>query len=93
MSLLLCSCRLITVHLTVACARNKHLELDIVPFSLSEFLAEESQEKFWDFVEANQNIEGEHDGILKRLSHNAASLSLSAFVLPAAEFMMPTRAI
>ncbi|XP_075964586.1 UDP-glucose:glycoprotein glucosyltransferase 1 isoform X1 [Anarhichas minor] len=27
----------------------------------SEFLAEESQEKFWDFVEANQNIEGEHD--------------------------------
>uniref|UniRef100_A0A8D0CUX9 UDP-glucose glycoprotein glucosyltransferase 1 n=1 Tax=Sander lucioperca TaxID=283035 RepID=A0A8D0CUX9_SANLU len=29
--------------------------------SSSEFLAEESQEKFWDFVEANQNIEGEHD--------------------------------
>uniref|UniRef100_A0A4W6ECH1 UDP-glucose ceramide glucosyltransferase-like 1 n=1 Tax=Lates calcarifer TaxID=8187 RepID=A0A4W6ECH1_LATCA len=27
----------------------------------SEFLAEESQEKFWDFVEANQNIKGEHD--------------------------------
>ncbi|KAK2891958.1 UDP-glucose:glycoprotein glucosyltransferase 1 isoform X2 [Channa argus] len=27
----------------------------------SEFLAEESQEKFWDFVEANQNIEGQHD--------------------------------
>uniref|UniRef100_A0A3Q3WAW8 Uncharacterized protein n=1 Tax=Mola mola TaxID=94237 RepID=A0A3Q3WAW8_MOLML len=27
----------------------------------SEFMAEESQEKFWDFVEANQNIEGEHD--------------------------------
>ncbi|XP_046872215.1 UDP-glucose:glycoprotein glucosyltransferase 1 [Hypomesus transpacificus] len=27
----------------------------------SEFLAEESQEKFWDFVEANQDIEGEHD--------------------------------
>ncbi|XP_058471290.1 UDP-glucose:glycoprotein glucosyltransferase 1 isoform X1 [Solea solea] len=27
----------------------------------SEFLAEESQEKFWDFVEANQNIAGEHD--------------------------------
>ncbi|XP_037343101.2 UDP-glucose:glycoprotein glucosyltransferase 1 isoform X1 [Pungitius pungitius] len=27
----------------------------------SEFLAEESQEKFWDFVEANQNIQGEHD--------------------------------
>ncbi|MEQ2283775.1 UDP-glucose:glycoprotein glucosyltransferase 1, partial [Ameca splendens] len=28
----------------------------------SEFLAEESQDRFWDFVEANQNIEGEHDG-------------------------------
>ncbi len=28
----------------------------------SEFLAEESQEKFWDFVEANQNIESDHDG-------------------------------
>ncbi|XP_055013618.1 UDP-glucose:glycoprotein glucosyltransferase 1 [Boleophthalmus pectinirostris] len=27
----------------------------------SEFLAEESQEKFWDFVEANENIEGVHD--------------------------------
>ncbi|XP_056151310.1 UDP-glucose:glycoprotein glucosyltransferase 1 [Lampris incognitus] len=27
----------------------------------SEFLAEESHEKFWDFVEANQNIEREHD--------------------------------
>uniref|UniRef100_A0A8D3E4T7 UDP-glucose ceramide glucosyltransferase-like 1 n=1 Tax=Scophthalmus maximus TaxID=52904 RepID=A0A8D3E4T7_SCOMX len=24
-------------------------------------MAEESQDKFWDFVEANQNIEGEHD--------------------------------
>ena len=34
-------------------------------FLLSEFLAEESQEKFWDFVEANQNIEGEHDGKVK----------------------------
>ncbi|XP_053354991.1 UDP-glucose:glycoprotein glucosyltransferase 1 isoform X1 [Clarias gariepinus] len=28
----------------------------------SEFLAEESQDKFWDFVEANQDIEHEHDG-------------------------------
>ncbi|KAI2667788.1 UDP-glucose:glycoprotein glucosyltransferase 1 [Labeo rohita] len=27
----------------------------------SEFLAEESQDKFWDFVEANQNIEKDHD--------------------------------
>lgn len=37
-------------------------------FFLSEFLAEESQEKFWDFVEANQNIEGEHDGNFKHYS-------------------------
>lgn len=37
-------------------------------FFLSEFLAEESQDKFWDFVEANQNIEGEHDGNLKHCS-------------------------
>uniref|UniRef100_A0A8B9JIW0 UDP-glucose ceramide glucosyltransferase-like 1 n=1 Tax=Astyanax mexicanus TaxID=7994 RepID=A0A8B9JIW0_ASTMX len=28
----------------------------------SEFLSEESQDKFWDFVEANQDIENEHDG-------------------------------
>uniref|UniRef100_A0AAY5E847 UDP-glucose glycoprotein glucosyltransferase 1 n=1 Tax=Electrophorus electricus TaxID=8005 RepID=A0AAY5E847_ELEEL len=28
----------------------------------SEFLAEESQDKFWDFVGANQDIESEHDG-------------------------------
>uniref|UniRef100_A0A672T8Z2 UDP-glucose ceramide glucosyltransferase-like 1 n=1 Tax=Sinocyclocheilus grahami TaxID=75366 RepID=A0A672T8Z2_SINGR len=27
----------------------------------SEFLAEESQDKFWDFVEATQNIENDHD--------------------------------
>ncbi|XP_076013398.1 UDP-glucose:glycoprotein glucosyltransferase 1 [Genypterus blacodes] len=27
----------------------------------SEFLAEESHEKFWDFVEISQNIEGDHD--------------------------------
>ncbi|XP_028995907.1 UDP-glucose:glycoprotein glucosyltransferase 1 isoform X2 [Betta splendens] len=27
----------------------------------SEFLAEENQEKFWNFVEANANIEGQHD--------------------------------
>lgn len=46
-----------------------HIWLHILPnnhfiffFLLSEFLAEESQEKFWDFVEDNQNIEGEHDG-------------------------------
>uniref|UniRef100_A0A671L7K7 UDP-glucose ceramide glucosyltransferase-like 1 n=1 Tax=Sinocyclocheilus anshuiensis TaxID=1608454 RepID=A0A671L7K7_9TELE len=36
----------------------------------SEFLAEESQDKFWDFVEANQNIESDpyYDLILKRAS-------------------------
>lgn len=31
-------------------------------FIASEFLAEESQDKFWDFVEANQDIENDHDG-------------------------------
>ncbi len=35
----------------------------------SEFLAEESQEKFWDFVEANQNIESDHDGNIWSESH------------------------
>lgn len=36
---------------------------DIFPFSLSEFLAEDSQEKFWDFVEASQNIgSSDHHG-------------------------------
>lgn len=38
-----------------------------LPLFLSEFLAEESQEMFWDFVEANQNIKGEHDGSLNVL--------------------------
>lgn len=58
---------------------------------LSEFLAEESQEKFWDFVEANQNIEGEHDGNVKSLSHSSPLLSLFVSALPAAEFMMQTK--
>ncbi len=35
----------------------------------SEFLAEESQDKFWDFVEANQNIESDHDGNIWSESH------------------------
>ena len=36
---------------------------DISPFSLSEFLAEDSQEKFWDFVEASQNVgSSDHHG-------------------------------
>jgi len=35
----------------------------------SEFLAEESQEKFWNFVEANQNIENDHDGNIWYKSH------------------------
>ncbi|XP_047466764.1 UDP-glucose:glycoprotein glucosyltransferase 1 isoform X2 [Mugil cephalus] len=51
----------------------------------SEFLAEESQEKFWDFVEANQNIEGEHDDtdqayydlIVKRASALLSSVQLN----------------
>lgn len=33
----------------------------------SEFLAEESQEKFWDFVEVSQDIE-ENDGKIKPFS-------------------------
>uniref|UniRef100_A0A8C5BJ50 UDP-glucose glycoprotein glucosyltransferase 1 n=1 Tax=Gadus morhua TaxID=8049 RepID=A0A8C5BJ50_GADMO len=50
---------------------------------LSEFLAEESQEKFWDFVEANQNTEGEHDEqayyqmILKRAGALLSSVHLN----------------
>uniref|UniRef100_A0A8C5ATF2 UDP-glucose glycoprotein glucosyltransferase 1 n=1 Tax=Gadus morhua TaxID=8049 RepID=A0A8C5ATF2_GADMO len=52
---------------------------------LSEFLAEESQEKFWDFVEANQNTEGEHDDteqayyqmILKRAGALLSSVHLN----------------
>ncbi|XP_069563366.1 UDP-glucose:glycoprotein glucosyltransferase 1 isoform X1 [Brachyistius frenatus] len=51
----------------------------------SEFLAEESQEKFWDFVEANQNIEGEHDDtdqayydlIVKKASSLLSSIQLN----------------
>uniref|UniRef100_UPI0037E97DDD UDP-glucose:glycoprotein glucosyltransferase 1 n=1 Tax=Semicossyphus pulcher TaxID=241346 RepID=UPI0037E97DDD len=51
----------------------------------SEFLAEESQEKFWDFVEANQNIEGEHDDtdqayydlIIKKASALLSSVQLN----------------
>uniref|UniRef100_A0AAX7V946 UDP-glucose glycoprotein glucosyltransferase 1 n=1 Tax=Astatotilapia calliptera TaxID=8154 RepID=A0AAX7V946_ASTCA len=51
----------------------------------SEFMAEESQEKFWDFVEANQNIEGEHDDtdqayydlIMKRASALLSSVQLN----------------
>uniref|UniRef100_A0AAQ6AGL4 UDP-glucose ceramide glucosyltransferase-like 1 n=1 Tax=Amphiprion ocellaris TaxID=80972 RepID=A0AAQ6AGL4_AMPOC len=44
---------------------------------------EESQEKFWDFVEANQNIEGEHDDqayyelIVKRASALLSSVQLN----------------
>ncbi|XP_017270490.1 UDP-glucose:glycoprotein glucosyltransferase 1 isoform X1 [Kryptolebias marmoratus] len=55
----------------------------------SEFLAEESQEKFWDFVEANQNIEGEHDDtdqayyelIVKRASALLSSIQLNMLKL------------
>ncbi|KAG1934951.1 UDP-glucose:glycoprotein glucosyltransferase 1 isoform X1 [Pimephales promelas] len=57
----------------------------------SEFLAEESQEKFWNFVEANQNIENDHDDtdqayydlILKRASAllSPVQLNLMKFAL------------
>lgn len=36
---------------------------DISPFFPSEFLAEDSQEKFWNFVESSQNIgSSDHHG-------------------------------
>ncbi|KAM4625190.1 UDP-glucose:glycoprotein glucosyltransferase 1 [Polymixia lowei] len=55
----------------------------------SEFLAEESQEKFWDFVEANQNIEGDHDDtdqayydlIIKRASAMLSSVQVKMLKL------------
>uniref|UniRef100_A0A4W5MJ54 UDP-glucose glycoprotein glucosyltransferase 1 n=1 Tax=Hucho hucho TaxID=62062 RepID=A0A4W5MJ54_9TELE len=59
----------------------------------SEFLAEESQEMFWDFVEANQNIKGEHDDqayydlIVKR-----ASTLLSTVQLNMLKFALSLRA-
>ncbi|KAL1021949.1 hypothetical protein UPYG_G00020290 [Umbra pygmaea] len=61
----------------------------------SEFLAEENQEMFWDFVEANQNIEGEYDDtdqayydlILKR-----AGALLSAVQLNMLKFALSLRA-
>lgn len=56
--------------------------------SSSEFLAEESQEKFWDFVEANQNIDGEHDGRGTLLLPALHQFSLLVSLLCAAEFMM-----
>ncbi|XP_016132638.1 UDP-glucose:glycoprotein glucosyltransferase 1-like [Sinocyclocheilus grahami] len=61
----------------------------------SEFLAEESQDKFWDFVEATQNIENDHDDtdqayydlILKR-----ASVLLSPVQLNLLKFALSLRA-
>ncbi|XP_057190246.1 UDP-glucose:glycoprotein glucosyltransferase 1 isoform X1 [Triplophysa rosa] len=61
----------------------------------SEFLAEESQDKFWDFVEANQDIEKDHDNtdlayhelILKR-----ASALLSQVQLNLLKFALSLRA-
>ncbi|XP_012736496.2 UDP-glucose:glycoprotein glucosyltransferase 1 isoform X1 [Fundulus heteroclitus] len=55
----------------------------------SEFLAEESQEKFWDFVEANQNVQGEHDDtdlayyelIVKKASALLSSVQLNMLKL------------
>ncbi|KAM8834331.1 UDP-glucose:glycoprotein glucosyltransferase 1 isoform 1-T1 [Synchiropus picturatus] len=61
----------------------------------SEFMAEESLEKFWNFVEANQNIEGEHDDtdqayydlIIKR-----AGVLLSSVQLNMLKFALSLRA-
>jgi hypothetical protein len=49
------------------------------PFSLSEFLAEDSQEKFWNFVEASQNIgSSDHHG---KIEANASLTLLSGKTL------------
>uniref|UniRef100_A0A8C7GIH1 UDP-glucose ceramide glucosyltransferase-like 1 n=1 Tax=Oncorhynchus kisutch TaxID=8019 RepID=A0A8C7GIH1_ONCKI len=61
----------------------------------SEFLAEESQEMFWDFVEANQNIKGEHDGSLNAyydLIVKRASALLSTVQLNMLKFSLSLRA-
>lgn len=64
-----------------------HIKLSTSSSFLSEFLAEESQEKFWDFVEANQNIEGEHDGIVNCLSHFGPAITFVS-VYQAVEFVI-----
>ncbi|XP_008310365.1 UDP-glucose:glycoprotein glucosyltransferase 1 isoform X2 [Cynoglossus semilaevis] len=61
----------------------------------SEFLAEESQEKFWDFVESNQNIEGEHDDTDQayyELIVKKASALLSSVQLNMLKFALSLRA-
>ncbi|XP_032403384.1 UDP-glucose:glycoprotein glucosyltransferase 1 isoform X1 [Xiphophorus hellerii] len=61
----------------------------------SEFLAEESQDKFWDFVEANQNIEGEHDDTDQayyELIVKKASALLSSVQLNMLKFALSLRA-
>ncbi|XP_054469981.1 UDP-glucose:glycoprotein glucosyltransferase 1 [Anoplopoma fimbria] len=61
----------------------------------SEFLAEESQEKFWDFVEANQNIEGEHedtDQAYYDLIVKKAGVLLSSVELNMLKFALSLRA-
>uniref|UniRef100_A0A1A8MQF2 UDP-glucose ceramide glucosyltransferase-like 1 n=1 Tax=Nothobranchius pienaari TaxID=704102 RepID=A0A1A8MQF2_9TELE len=61
----------------------------------SEFLAEDSQEKFWDFVEASQNIEGEHDGTDQayyELIVKKASALLSSIQLNMLKFALSLRA-
>ncbi|XP_014904360.1 UDP-glucose:glycoprotein glucosyltransferase 1 isoform X1 [Poecilia latipinna] len=61
----------------------------------SEFLAEESPDKFWDFVEANQNIEGEHDDTDQayyELIVKKASALLSSVQLNMLKFALSLRA-
>ncbi|XP_015248212.1 PREDICTED: UDP-glucose:glycoprotein glucosyltransferase 1 isoform X2 [Cyprinodon variegatus] len=61
----------------------------------SEFLAEESHDKFWDFVEANQNIEGEHDDTDQayyELIVKKASALLSSVQLNMLKFALSLRA-
>ncbi|XP_028250934.1 UDP-glucose:glycoprotein glucosyltransferase 1 isoform X2 [Parambassis ranga] len=61
----------------------------------SEFLAEESQDTFWDFVEATQNIEGEHDDTdlaYYELIVKKASALLSSVQLNMLKFALSLRA-
>ncbi|XP_077394510.1 UDP-glucose:glycoprotein glucosyltransferase 1 isoform X1 [Festucalex cinctus] len=61
----------------------------------SEFLAEESQEKFWDFVEASQNIEnddGDTDQAYYELIVQKASTLLSSVQVNMLKFALSLRA-
>lgn len=59
---------------------------NIFPFSPSEFLAEDSQEKFWNFVEASQNIgSSDHHG---KIEANASLTLVSGKILEVLSFVV-----